>query len=104
MPKRVSRRERRRRLYYLLAVVDRIRGLAGPDVDLPGTFAVSDGRFNDWVQEREPVPAWIPQLAIQAYRVPPPPKPRSRPLLLWILAVVLGGLAVSLLLQRIFPR
>jgi hypothetical protein len=97
MPNHVSRRERRRRLYYLRAVIGRMAAVTGPDHDFAAAFAVDRATLDRWLQEREAAPAWIPQLATQAYRVPPPPpKPSRIPLLVGILVgvVLLGAAAV----------
>jgi len=102
MPNRVSRRERRIRLYYLTAVIQRVTaaytepGQPPPPIDFDGIFAERSGTVLRWIQGREDIPRYISQLATNAYRVPPPPPPSRIPLLVGILVgvVVLGAAAV----------
>lgn len=101
--RRLGRRERRRRLYYLREVMARAAAaFPTTDIDWPTVFNTSPDTFARWLAEREDVPKWIPQLAELAYRVPPPPPllPASRRLL-WgiLLGVVALGTGAALLLS-----
>jgi len=100
MPNRVSRRERRRRLYFLRAMCARMLEVANdPDYDLAAAFDVEPRLLHRWLQELEPVPAWVVAIAVRAYRIPEPPRRSRIPLLvgLTIGVVALGAIAVALL-------
>lgn len=103
MPNRVSRRERRRRLYYLRAVCERMlqSGVQFP-AELPAAFNVTLDEFLAWCNGGKPIPLWIVQLAQRAYRIPEPPKRgrRIRWLVVGILVVVAAGIAAVLALAR----
>jgi len=83
---RIPRRELELRRYYL-------RGVAA-------AFDTDPDTLEAWLSGRTPVPAWIPALAINAYRIPPPPAPRVPILVRWILLTVVAGAAAVLALAR----
>jgi len=101
MPKRISRRERRRRLYYLRAILNRPVFPTNP-LEWPALFNTDVATLTRWLTLAEPIPEWIPALAIAAYRIgPPPPEPRIPRLVRWILLVVAAGAGAVLGLARL---
>jgi hypothetical protein len=94
---RVSRRERRRRLYFLRAMIARMRDVAGdPDYDLAAAFDIDPRTLRRWLEAREPVPAWVVAIAVRAYRIPEPLQRSRTPLVVAILATIGAGVLVSL--------
>lgn len=96
---KVGRRVAARRRYYLFKILD--KHAAAYDGARLGaeSFGVSPAQFAAWVEGSEPIPAWVVELAVKAYRVPPPAALVSRRGILLAAALVVAlGVTLFLLL------
>ncbi len=83
---------RRRRRYYFLQALDRLREQQPDESKLPDAFGATPAQFTDWLAGRSTPRLFCQTIAIIAYKVPPPSTwVMWRPVVIVVLLLALAG-------------